>query len=146
MSLEYKYNKNKKSFSLGVHSALHYCCGQLDLVAAASITTAAPDLLESADEDGKHDSQFLHFKRFRFFFILINIFHPGLTPLHLAVIQGNTALVNLLIANKANVNAIDNEGHSVVHWAAGEFITALLLLLTHFVDSKVPSIPCVCVF
>ncbi|XP_055324548.1 ankycorbin [Sitodiplosis mosellana] len=86
-------------------SALHYCCGQLDLVAAASITTAAPDLLESADED-------------------------GLTPLHLAVIQGNTALVNLLIANKANVNAVDNEGHSVVHWAAvcGE-VEALRALL-----------------
>lgn len=76
-------------------SALHYCCGQLDLVAAASITTAAPDLLESADED-------------------------GLTPLHLAVIQGNMALVNLLLANKANVNAVDNEGHSVVHWATGQ--------------------------
>lgn len=75
-------------------SALHYCCGQLDLVAAASITTAAPELLESADEE-------------------------GLTPLHLAVIQGNMALVNLLLANKANVNAVDNEGHSVVHWAAG---------------------------
>lgn len=64
-------------------------------MAAASITTAAPELLESADED-------------------------GLTPLHLAVIQGNTALVNLLISNKANVNAVDNEGHSVIHWAAGE--------------------------
>lgn len=96
-------------------SALHYCCGQLDLVAAASITTAAPDLLESADED-------------------------GLTPLHLAVIQGNTALVNLLIANKANVNAVDNEGHSVVHWAAGEtlfvatrfiYFSVLLLLFYH---------------
>lgn len=66
-------------------------------MAAASITTAAPELLESADED-------------------------GLTPLHLAVIQGNTALVNLLLANKANVNAIDNEGHSVVHWATGKYI------------------------
>lgn len=76
-------------------SALHYCCGQLDLVAAASVTLAAPDLLESADED-------------------------GLTPLHLAVIQGNMALVSLLLANKANVNAVDNEGHSVVHWAAGQ--------------------------
>lgn len=65
-------------------------------MAAASITTAAPELLESADED-------------------------GLTPLHLAVIQGNIALVNLLLANKANVNAVDNEGHSVVHWAAGQF-------------------------
>lgn len=90
----------KKRFSpifVPVFSALHYCCGQLDLVAAASITTAAPELLESADEE-------------------------GLTPLHLAVIQGNMALVNLLLANKANVNAVDNEGHSVVHWAAGLFL------------------------
>lgn len=91
-------------------SALHYCCGQLDLVAAASVTTAAPDLLESADED-------------------------GLTPLHLAVIQGNMALVNLLLANKANVDAVDNEGHSVVHWATvcGE-IDALRALLAAGAD------------
>lgn len=66
-----------------------------DLVAAASIAIAAPELLESADED-------------------------GFTPLHLAVIQGNLAMVNLLLANKAEVNAVDNEGHSVVHWATGE--------------------------
>lgn len=77
------------------HSALHYCCGQLDLVAAASVTVAAPELLESADED-------------------------GFTPLHLAVIQGNMPLVNLLLANKANVDALDNEGHSVIHWATGK--------------------------
>lgn len=44
-----------KSILLASYSALHYCCGQLDLVAAASITTAAPDLLESADEDGKQN-------------------------------------------------------------------------------------------
>ncbi|XP_037913121.1 ankycorbin isoform X2 [Hermetia illucens] len=73
-------------------SVLHYCSGQRDLVAAASIAVAAPELLESADED-------------------------GFTPLHLAVIQGNIAMVNLLLANKADVNALDNEGHSVVHWA-----------------------------
>lgn len=58
------------------------------------MAVAAPELLESADED-------------------------GFTPLHLAVIQGNMALVNLLLANKADVNALDNEGHSVVHWATG---------------------------
>ncbi|EDV95035.1 GH24355 [Drosophila grimshawi] len=78
-------------------NALHYCAAQdleqtHDLVAAASIAIAAPELLESADED-------------------------GFTPLHLAVIQGNLAMVNLLLANKADVNAVDNEGHSVVHWA-----------------------------
>lgn len=86
----YQRDKTKKS-------ALHYCSGQRDLVAAASVAVAAPELLESADED-------------------------GFTPLHLAVIQGNMALVNLLLANKADVNALDNEGHSVVHWATGKNI------------------------
>lgn len=64
-------------------------------MAAASVALAAPELLESADED-------------------------GFTPLHLAVIQGNMALVNMLLANKADVNVLDNEGHSVVHWATGK--------------------------
>lgn len=83
-------------------SVLHYCCvkqtednSNSNLVAAASVTIAAPELLESADED-------------------------GFTPLHLAIIQGNLAMVNLLLANKADVNAVDNEGHSVVHWATGK--------------------------
>lgn len=78
-------------------NALHYCSGQKDLVAAASVALAAPELVESADED-------------------------GFTPLHLAVIQGNMSLVNLLLAGKADVNALDNEGHSVVHWATGKFV------------------------
>jgi ankyrin repeat protein len=55
----------------------------------------APHLMEQADEDG--------FK-----------------PIHLAVIQGTLETVNLLLANKVNVNALDNEGHSVVHWATGK--------------------------
>lgn len=82
-------------------SALHYCSGQRDLVAAASVAVAAPELLESADED-------------------------GFTPLHLAVIQGNMALVNMLLANKADVNVLDNEGHSVVHWATGKILQRFL--------------------
>ncbi|XP_063919125.1 ankyrin repeat domain-containing protein 12 isoform X2 [Zophobas morio] len=53
---------------------------------------AAPDLVESRDED-------------------------GFTPLHLAVIAGNMPLVTFLLANKADVNAVDNEKHTVVHWA-----------------------------
>lgn len=65
-------------------------------MAAASVAMVAPELIESADED-------------------------GFTPLHLAVIQGNLQLVNLLLANGADVNALDNEGHSVVHWATGRF-------------------------
>lgn len=71
-------------------------------MAAASVTVAAPELLESADED-------------------------GFTPLHLAVIQGNMPLVNLLLANKANVDALDNEGHSVIHWATGMCSISILI-------------------
>lgn len=80
-------------------------------MAAASVALAAPELLESADED-------------------------GFTPLHLAVIQGNMALVNMLLANKADVNVLDNEGHSVVHWATGKklinfiFFAHLLQIIT----------------
>lgn len=47
----------------------------------------APELMEQADEDG--------FK-----------------PIHLAVIQGSLETVNLLLANKVDLNALDEEGHS----------------------------------
>lgn len=56
---------------------------------------AAPDLIDSRDED-------------------------GFSPLHLAVISGNMQLVTFLLANNADVNAVDNEKHTVVHWATGE--------------------------
>lgn len=45
----------------------------------------------------------------------------GFKPIHLAVIQGTLETVNLLLANKVDVNALDNEGHSVVHWATGYY-------------------------
>lgn len=82
-------------------TALHYCSGQENLVAAASVALAAPELMETADED-------------------------GLTPLHMAVIQGNLNLVHLLLANQADVNALDSEGHSVVHWATGEKVNLII--------------------
>ncbi|CAD6993854.1 unnamed protein product [Ceratitis capitata] len=101
-------------------NALHYCAAQnaetRELVAAASIAVAAPELLESADED-------------------------GFTPLHLAVIQGNLAMVNLLLANKADVNAVDKEGHSVVHWATvcGE-VEALRSVLAAGANIAIPDL------
>ena len=75
---------------------MHYCTGQKSLLPAAIIAMTAPHLMEQADEDG-----------FR--------------PIHLAVIQGSLETVNLLLANKVDVNALDNEGHSVVHWATGYY-------------------------
>ncbi|XP_035776283.1 uncharacterized protein LOC118458178 isoform X2 [Anopheles albimanus] len=97
-------------------SALHYCSSAQDIAAAASVAMVAPELIESADED-------------------------GFTPLHLAVIQGNLQLVNLLLANGADVNALDNEGHSVVHWATvcGE-VEALRAVLSAGADVSTPDI------
>lgn len=46
-------------------------------------------------------------------------YRDGFTPLHLAIIQGNLPLVNLLLSQNVNVDALDNEGHSIVHWAVG---------------------------
>ncbi|XP_055542552.1 ankyrin repeat domain-containing protein 12 isoform X2 [Wyeomyia smithii] len=96
--------------------ALHYASNSKDVVAAASVAMVAPELVESADED-------------------------GFTPLHLAVIQGNLQLVNLLLANGADVNALDNEGHSVVHWATvcGE-VEALRTVLSAGADVSTPDI------
>lgn len=61
------------------------------------LVMAAPDLVDGRDED-------------------------GFTPLHLAVIAGNMQLVTFLLANKADINAVDNEKHTVVHWATGLYI------------------------
>lgn len=78
-------------------SPLHYCCQSLLRRGAAAQTAdllvmAAPHLIDGRDED-------------------------GFTPLHLAVIAGNIQLITFLLANRADVNAVDNESHTVVHWA-----------------------------
>lgn len=99
-------------------NALHYCSAQPQPSRrpAESVATVAPDLLDAPDED-------------------------GLTPLHLAVIQGNMELLRVLLAGKANVNALDNERHSVVHWATvcGE-IEALRAVLGAGADISTPDI------
>ncbi|KAJ8924227.1 hypothetical protein NQ315_007018 [Exocentrus adspersus] len=81
-------------------TALHYCCTSDSLCASHAadvLVMAAPDLVEGRDED-------------------------GFTPLHLAVIAGNMQLVTFLLANNADVNAVDNEKHTVVHWATESMV------------------------
>jgi Ankyrin repeats (many copies) len=51
----------------------------------------------------------------------------GFKPIHLAVIQGSLETVNLLLANKIDVNALDNEGHSVVHWSTGKLLFTFIM-------------------
>lgn len=82
--------------------ALHYCASsgagtnQAARAACADrVLMAAPSLADARDAD-------------------------GLTPLHLAVVHGNVPLVQTLLAAGADVNAKDNEQHTVVHWATGK--------------------------
>ncbi|KAG8272898.1 Ankyrin repeat [Homalodisca vitripennis] len=77
-------------------SALHYCAENSTVQCAETVLTAAPELLDARDED-------------------------GYTTLHLAVIAGNCPLIRLLLARGADVNCLDNERHSVVHWATGPY-------------------------
>ncbi|XP_048269727.1 protein phosphatase 1 regulatory subunit 12A isoform X7 [Bombus terrestris] len=72
-----------------LRNALHYC---MDAGTAGAVAAAAPELVNAPDAEGH-------------------------TPLHLAVIAGDTQLVAVLLANGADVNAKDLEGHSVLHWA-----------------------------
>ncbi|XP_033178758.1 ankycorbin isoform X6 [Bombus impatiens] len=72
-----------------LRNALHYC---MDAGTAGAVAAAAPELVNAPDAEGH-------------------------TPLHLAVIAGDTQLVAVLLANGADVNARDLEGHSVLHWA-----------------------------
>jgi ankyrin repeat protein len=55
----------------------------------------------------------------------------SLIPLHLAAITGHKEVVELLLANKAAVNAKSYEGHTPLHWAArvGHKDVAELLLV-----------------
>lgn len=79
-------------------TALHYCSTSSHVYApqAADILVMENSILvDSRDED-------------------------GFTPLHLAVISGNMQLVTFLLANNADVNAVDNEKHTIVHWATGK--------------------------
>ncbi|KAH9630814.1 hypothetical protein HF086_001042, partial [Spodoptera exigua] len=93
----------------GLRCALHYCASsgagasQAARAACADrVLMAAPALADARDAD-------------------------GLTPLHLAVVHGNVPLVQTLLAAGADVNARDDEHHTVVHWATAlEVLRALV--------------------
>lgn len=87
-----------------LRNALHYC---MDAATGGAVASAAPELVNAVDAEGH-------------------------TPLHLAVIAGDTQLVAVLLANGADVNAKDLEGHSVLHWATGmSSLCAFSLIYLH---------------
>jgi hypothetical protein len=68
------------------------------------VLSAAHDLVDARDED-------------------------GYTPIHLAVIAGNKTLIKFLLSKNADVNSLDNERHSVVHWATGKLMFQCCVLV-----------------
>ena len=88
-------------------TAVHYCAENQNLNCIEQIISADPNLLNEADEE-------------------------GYTPLHLAVISGNSLIVNFLLSKGADVNAVDNELHSAVHWATGQSILYFLINMILF--------------
>ena len=76
-------------------TALHYCAENEDVEIAEMILDAGRKIIDHRDQE-------------------------GYTTLHLATIAANEPIVKLLLERKAKINAKDNEGHTVAHWASGE--------------------------
>lgn len=63
------------------------------------------------------------------------------TPLHLAAIRGNTAIVRALVAHKFNVNAKDADENTPLHYASefGHFETIIFLIKEAYADIKIKN-------
>lgn len=61
--------------------------------------------------------------------------HPSPSPLFMAVRSGQMNLVKILLLSGADVNALDEEGYSILHWACfskNTLMIRLILKLTNF--------------
>ena len=76
-------------------TALHYCVENETPNIASAVIDEDSDIINMQDND-------------------------GYSALHLAIIAGNQPLVELLLKKGADVAAVDNEGHTTIHWATGK--------------------------
>jgi ankyrin repeat protein len=60
----------------------------------------------------------------------------GGTPLHFAVVSGRTNVIELLLVNKADVNAKDNMGRTPLHWVRDKDAAKMLLTNNAEVNAK----------
>ncbi|XP_023232253.1 titin homolog [Centruroides sculpturatus] len=73
-------------------TAVHYCAENSSLSCAYQVLSIEKSLVNAQDND-------------------------GYSPLHLAVISGNKVMARFLLRMGADVDAVDNEKHTCVHWA-----------------------------
>lgn len=100
------------SSNLALAGEIHEAVKNNELVKVRSLIKDSPDLVFSKDED-------------------------GFTPLHLAAANGYKEIAELLLANKADVNAKDNGESTPLHQAVaagGEHADLLELLVAHKAD------------
>jgi ankyrin repeat protein len=76
-------------------TALHYCAENQTPTCADVLLNHSKTLLDVQDNE-------------------------GYSTLHLAVIAGNNLFIKYLISKGADLNLLDCELHSVVHWATGQ--------------------------
>ncbi len=99
-------------------SALHYCCDNTNIDCARLLLEndlIKNNILNLQDHEG---CSALHLGKFKtwdlyFFFITIRI---------LACMNGNEIMVKYLCEQGANVELVDNESHSLIHWITGRFL------------------------
>ncbi|MGB2837507.1 MAG: ankyrin repeat domain-containing protein [Candidatus Sulfotelmatobacter sp.] len=100
------------SSNLALAGEIHDAVKNNDLAKVRSLIKDSPDLVFSKDED-------------------------GFTPLHLAAASGYKEMAELLLANKADVNARDNSQSTPLHQAVaagGEHTDLLELLIIYKAD------------
>ncbi|KAL3262636.1 hypothetical protein ABHI18_002599 [Aspergillus niger] len=83
----------------------------LHVLAYFGITTKAKRLIEKGADVNANDNAL------------------GLTPLHCAAHRGHEEMVELLLDNKANINATSNEGYTAMHLAAEQGQRRIMRLL-----------------
>ena len=74
---------------------MHHCAENIDPDIAELLLTSDKRILDRKDKE-------------------------GFTTLHLGVIASNRKLLECLLSNGADVNAVDKDGHNCIHWATGQ--------------------------
>ena len=95
-------------------NAIHYCAENQNLTCIEQIITIDNSLIDIKDND-------------------------GYTALQLSVMTGNIPMIKFLLSHKSSIHTLDNEQHSLMHWAVVCGKVEVLDVL--FMAGAKPSLP-----